>query len=511
MNNIKGVLIFLSITLITYGCGSNNVIQYPEPSNNAVSGSFISEEGEYIFGEKKYHADYGIITVPENRHNPASNFIHLPVIRIHAYVEDHQEPVFGLSGGPGQSNMIFHPVDSLLYNHDFVIVGYRGVDGSTVLNCPEVTQAFENGEEDLLSEQSLKIIGEAWVKSANRHKSLGIDLNGYTIPETIEDFEAVRKSLNYERINLISESYGTRIAYLYGVMHPKAIHRSVMIAVNPPGRFIYDPQRTDEQIKYYSELWAKDSVLAKRCPDLASTMQKVLNNMPQKWLFFSINPGKVKVVTNALLFHRNTSAMVFDSYVAAAEGDNSGLALMSLAYDYVFPDMCVWGDMATKAVSADFDSTKILSDVDQHDELLGSPMNKLLWEPMRYFHFPIEMIPDSLRSPIKSDVETLILSGNVDFSTPAENGKEFLPYLKNGKQIIMSVAGHVGDIRYLQLDATKALIADYINRGVVDTSKIKYVPMDFNVKWGFPTIAKLSLSAAGIIILLLAACVVWIL
>jgi hypothetical protein len=231
--------------------------------------------------------------------------------------------------------------------------------------------------------------------------------------------------------------------------------------------------------------------------------------MPQKWLLFSINPGKVKVVTNALLSHRNTAAMVFDSYIAAEEGDYSGLALMSLAYNYVFPDMCVWGDLAAKAVSADFDSIKIRRGIDQSDELLGSPMNKLLWEPLKYFRFPIEMIPDSLRSPVKSDVETLILSGSIDFSTPAEYGKEFLPYLKNGRQVIFSEAGHVGDIRYLQLDATKGLIADYINKGIVDTSKIKYVPMDFNVSWGFPTIAKTALYTVTAVVLLLTAGILW--
>ena len=510
--NIKRVIIFLTITLIFDGCGSSNVVQYPEPAGTAGDGNFISKEGIYEFGEIEYRADYGTITVPENRHNPKSKLIHLPVIRIHARTENFGEPIFGLAGGPGMSNMTFRPMDSLLYDHDFVMVGYRGVDGSTVLDCPEVAEAFEDGEEDLLSEQSLREIGEAWTKSANRFKSLGIDLNGYTIPETIEDFEAVGKALNYDRINLISESYGTRVAYIYGIMHPETIHRSVMIAVNPPGRFIYDPQRTDEQIKYYSRLWTKDSIMAKQCPNLAATMQKVLQNMPRKWLFFSINPGKVKVVTFALLFQRNTAAMVFDSFVAAEKGDYSGLALMSLAYDYVFPDMLVWGDLATKAVSADFDSMKIFSSDAQPDEVLGSPMNKLLWEPLKYMRFPIEMIPDSLRAPVKSNVETLILSGSIDFSTPAECGKEFLPYLKNGRQIIFSEAGHVGDIRYLQLDATKGLIADYINKGIVDTSKIKYVPMDFNVSWGFPTIAKTALGVISAVVLLLTAgIIIWIL
>lgn len=502
---MKWVIILGIISLIFYSCGSSNIIQYPEPSSTDADGSFYSKKGVFQFGEKEYKADYGTITVPENRNNDKSRLIHLPVIRIHALTENVHEPLFGLSGGPGKSNMNFHPVDSLLYDHDFVIVGYRGVDGSSVLNCPEVISAFEDGGEDLLSEQSLKEIADAWKRSISHFVSLGIDLNGYTIPETVEDLEAVRKALNYKRINLISESYGTRVAYIYGLMHPEFIHRSVMISANPPGRFIYDPKITDELIKHYSSLWTKDSAMTKLCPDLASAMRKVLKNMPKKWLCFSINPGKVKIVTFALLFNRKTAAMVFDSYVAAEKGDYSGLALMSIAYDYVFPDMFVWGDLATKAMSADLDSAKIFSSFDQTDEILDSPMNKLLWEPLKYYRLPIKMIPDSLRSLKNSDVETLILSGSVDFATPAVYGKEFLPYLKNGRQIIISEAGHVGDIRYLQLDAIKSLITNYINKGIVDTSRLKYIPMNFNVSWGFPKIAKAAIGLVGLVTLLLIA------
>jgi pimeloyl-ACP methyl ester carboxylesterase len=329
---MKWKIILFALPLITYGCRSSSIIKYPAPSSPEREGGFNSVKGVFKLGDKEYSADYGTITVPENRRSSNSRLIHLPVIRIHASAQNPLDPVFGLSGGPGMSNMTFNPVDSLLYDHDFVIVGYRGVDGSTVLDCPEVSEAFSDGGDDLLSEQSMRKIGAAWEKSFDRLISSGIDVNGYTIPETIEDFEAVRKTFNFNRINLLSESYGTRVAYLYGVLHPEVIHRSCMIGINPPGKFMYDPQVTDDQIKYYFRLWAKDSALVKQCPDLTATMQKVLHNMPEKWCLFSINPGKVKVVTFALLYQRKTAAMVFDSFISADNGDYSGLALMSMAY-----------------------------------------------------------------------------------------------------------------------------------------------------------------------------------
>lgn len=507
---MKRIIIFAMTTLVFYGCNSSNMINYPKPSNSAQDGDFYSKKGLFQLDQKKYKADYGVITVSENRSDVKSRLIHLPVIRVHSRTNEPQEPIFALSGGPGMSNMKFNPIDSLLNDHDFVVVGYRGVDGSTILDCPEVKKAFENGEDDLLDEQSLREIGKAWETCYDRLTNANIDLNGYTISETVADLEAVRKSFNYKKINLISESYGTRVAYIYGLMHPDIINRSVMIGANPPGRFIYDPQKNDELLRYYSNLWSRDSVLSKLCPNLEAMMQKVLKDMPNKWLLFSINPGKVKIVTSALLFQRKTAAMVFDAFISADKGDYSGLALMSFAYNYVFPDMFVWGDLATKALSVDFDSNKIRSIVDQPSELFGSPMNKLLWEPLNYGQFPIKMIEDSIRTTRKSSVETLILSGSLDFSTPAENAKEFIPYLENGKHVIISEAGHVGDIRYLQKSAVECLIADYINLGIVDTSEIKYIPMDFNVSFGFPALAKTALGLIIAVAILLSASLIWI-
>jgi len=42
-------------------------------------------------------------------------------------------------------------------------------------------------------------------------------------------------------------------------------------------------------------------------------------------LFFRIDPGKVKIVTFAMLFNRKTAAQAFDAWLAAENGDPSGL------------------------------------------------------------------------------------------------------------------------------------------------------------------------------------------
>ena len=96
-------------------------------------------------------------------------------------------------------------------------------------------------------------------------------------------------------------------------------------------------------------------------------------------------------------------------------------------------------------------------------------------------------------------METLLLSGSIDFSTPAEFAtRELLPYLRNGKQIVLSECGHVGDVWGVHRKTTERLIAGFYNTGVPDTSTITYVPMDFRVSWGFPRLAKMMFTAGAL-------------
>jgi hypothetical protein len=88
-------------------------------------------------------------------------------------------------------------------------------------------------------------------------------------------------------------------------------------------------------LEYDAELCAKDPECSARTTDLAETMRNVAHNMPSRWLFLPIDPGKVKITTHFGLFHRGMAARVYDAYLAAEGGDPSGLALISLMYNFM--------------------------------------------------------------------------------------------------------------------------------------------------------------------------------
>jgi len=136
-------------------------------------------------------------------------------------------------------------------------------------------------------------------------------------------------------------------------------------------------------------------------------------------------------------------------------------------------------------------------------------MSKLLCGPLRYGRWPTQQLPAKFRKQQQSDVETLLLSGSVDFSTPAENAtKELLPYLKNGRQVILSECGHFNDVWYANIENTRLIVKSFYNTGVPNTSLNAYIPMNFSVSWGFPAIAKLALGVLTFVGIALVAVIV---
>lgn len=468
------------------------------PTSRAAKNEIIWQPCEITLNGEKVTADCATLTVPENRQNPTARQISLPVMRIRATGSNPAEPIFYLTGGPGLSNMKFRPPAALLAKHDVVLVGYRGVDGSVKLDCPEVVTAIKGQNRDLFSAESQAGMAAAIANCGQRLRQEGVDLDGYTVLEVVEDMETARQALGYGRIHLLSESYGTRIAQLYAWRYPDSLFRSAMVSVNPPGRFVWEAEMIDAQLRQYADLYAQDET-RQRTPDLAETIRQVNANMPDHWLFFPINPGKVKATTFVLLFHRQTAAQVFDAYLAAAEGDASGLALMSLAYDFVFPQMFVWGDLLAKGYSADFEAQRDYSQLAAPDGIMGSPIAQLTWPGAAGWETAV--IPEIYRQAQPSDVETLLISGSVDFATPSRYAtEELLPYLTNGRQIILAEMGHVSDVMTLQPEAAAHLLATFYDTGDVDDSLFQYMPMSFAVKMSFPQIAKMIVGAIGLII-----------
>src|SRR5947207_10112456 len=305
----------------------------------AHAGKLMLHSCHYATEDGSYRADCGTLVVRENRHEPNSRLIALPVTRIRARSANPGAPIFRLEGGPGLTNMKFSKASRFADDHDVVLVGYRGVDGSVRLDCPEVESALEHST-DFLGEKSFRAYGDAFRSCAQRLTDDGVDLAGYGLAQQVDDLEAARRALGYKRVDLLSESAGTRTAMIYSWRYPTSIPRPVVIGVNPPGNFLWDAKTTDEQIRKYSALCSKDDTCRQRTDDLAATIKTTAARIPDHWFFLPIKKGNVRIASFYGLMESSpesaplSAPVTLSTLLSADHGDSSGLWFQSLLTDF---------------------------------------------------------------------------------------------------------------------------------------------------------------------------------
>ena len=455
----------------------------------AQAGDLILDPCTYSTEDGNYAADCGTLVVPENRADPDSRLIALPVTRIKARSNDPAEPIFRLQGGPGLTNMEFSRASRFADDHDVVLVGYRGVDGSVRLDCPEVVSALKHST-DFLGEASFRAYGDGLRACADRLTDDGVDLAGYGLPQQVDDLEAARVALGYDRIDLVSESAGTRTAMIYSWRYPESIHRSVMIAVNPPGHWLWDGKTTDEQIGRYAAHCANDDSCSSRTDDLAASMQRTAADIPDRWFFLPIKDGNVRVASFWGLMETTADAaegpisgpMTLGSWLAAADGDGSGFWFQSLLADLAFPESFVWGQMAAAArLDAQAASDSFSFGSLKPDSNLGDAATAFTWGGGRMADsWPAVADEDEYRTVRASNVETLLIGGELDLATPPQAAtKELLPHLPNGRQVVLPGFGHSGTFWTEQPEAGTHLINTYLASGKVDDSRYEPQAVDF--------------------------------
>jgi pimeloyl-ACP methyl ester carboxylesterase len=438
---------------------------------------------------KKFVTYKGFVDVPENNDSITLKTIQLPIYVVKSSSMQPAEPIFVLDGGPGQSNISTTHNTALLVNHDYVRVGYRGVDGSIKLNSKKIAQAMEGLHNRLLSDESLNNLELKMKDYIAELNEKGIDLSHYTIMDVIEDMEYARKALGYNKINLLSVSYGTRVALLYSYKYPEVINRSILEGANPPGHFIWWPEKTDQIITIYDSLF-KATNPANNIGSIKEAISISFQKIPKRWSCFMLDPDKIKATAFVLMFDKDNAVMAFDAfYRAAYKGDYSGLYLMQLAYDYILPGMFMWGDFFNKGLSADLQTDINYREVLRLNETtLGPNLSLLIWGSTALW--PKFTIVDEYRKVRMSQTETLIISGNLDVSTPADYAKEeLLPFLPNGHQVILKNMSHL-DIGSCQIEAFRKFITLYFDTGIVDESVFLYEDIDFKTKKRLSTMAK---------------------
>jgi pimeloyl-ACP methyl ester carboxylesterase len=476
----------------------------------AEAGDLTLEPCTYATEDGPYDADCGTLVVAEDRTAPDSRLILLPIVRVRARSADPAEPIFRLEGGPGLTNMDFDRASRLVDDRDLVLVGYRGVDGSVQLDCPEVVSVYQRAT-DVLSQGFFDAKADALRACAARFAEAGVDPARYGLLQQIEDLEVARAALGYEHINLLSESAGTRTALVYAWQHPDRIHRSVMTGVNPPGNFLLDPATTDEQVGRYASRCADDEACRARTEDLAATVRSVVADVPTRWLLWRIEPANIQAGTAVGLTEPNPTLLppgapsFIDALLSAEEGDASGLWLTSALLDELLGYLSGRGGQYAAFGNIDAGAAAAYFAAGAPDGYanLGYAATASSWAGGQLAAaWPTDPQARQHHRPRTSDVETLLIGGELDFMTPPQRATdELLPHLPNGHEVVLDGIGHNFSFWHDQPDAGTRLITTFFASGEVDASL--YTPQSVTFTPSLP-LGRLARIVIGVLVALAA-------
>ena len=171
------------------------------------------------------------LAVPLDRSEPAvGGAISLSVERLQAGLTPSSSAVIGLAGGPGQAanplaSFMAKAIAPALRTRDLIIYDQRGTGRSDPLNCEALQNplALEGAGSDVghLAEQCALQLGPA--------------RGAYTSEESVQDIEAIRQALGYEKLVLYGTSYGTKVALEYAERYPEHVEALVLDSVVLPG------------------------------------------------------------------------------------------------------------------------------------------------------------------------------------------------------------------------------------------------------------------------------------
>ena len=496
-------LVLIALVAVGLGwlhfAGDSSAVSVP---SGAHAGQLTLKPCSYETEDGNAAADCGTLVVRENRHDPDSRLIALPVTRVRAQTASPGPPIFRLQGGPGITNMQFPAASRFTPRHDVVLVGFRGVDGSSRLDCPEVDSARAHSR-DFLSDGSFEAVARAYRSCASRLGDDGVDLAGYSLPERVDDLELVRRNLGYGAVDLVSESAGTRTAMIYAWRYPRSVHRSVMIGVNPPGHFVWDAKTTGEQVRKYAALCARTADCRSRTPDLAATVRSADERIPGHWWFLPVKRGNVETAAFFGLANATTDGggplsgpLTLDTLRFIDRGDAAGAWLLSVTAQLLFPRGQVWGDVAAVGRTDAGYARRLYASGANEGPPLGSPLGDVIWAGGRLLDAwpanPDERQYDRVRD---SRVPTLLVGGALDFATPPQNAtREVLPHLPNGHQVVLPHLGHTDDFWTYEQDASTRLVEAYLGSGRVDTSRYTVNTIDFTPSVSHGAIAEIVLG-----------------
>jgi pimeloyl-ACP methyl ester carboxylesterase len=438
------------------------------------------------------------LLVPENRSDPQSNLIELAFVRFKSTAKTPGPPIVYLAGGPGGSGTgaatgsRFPLFMALREIADVIAFDQRGTGYSKPnLGCFErmampldVTPSREAVTKELRANS--RDCASYW------HDLQRVDLNAYNTNESADDLEDLRKALGAKQISLWTISYGTHLAFATMRRHPTSIHRAILAGTEGPDHTYKLPSNIQKHLEDLSELIKADPEIGKDVPDFLGLMKSVFDRLDAQPETVEITDPrtkqKVKVIVNKF---------VMQYIVASNIGTTVTARFPALFYraskgDFTNPAQ-VWLNESRRSIGSamsymmDCASGQTVA----RRERIAKEAKVTLLEDVFNFPFPnvceewkAPDLGDAFRSPLRSDVPVLFISGTLDARTPVSNAEEYRTGFTNSTHMIIEGAVH-SDPLFLSSPKIKDGMMEFLRGQPVTVTRIvgermKFAPLVAN-------------------------------
>jgi pimeloyl-ACP methyl ester carboxylesterase len=400
---------------------------------------------ETCYGVRVRDARCEVITVPENVSTGKGRAIPIRIVVLPATGEARQpDPVFFLAGGPGQAASVMAAGmagNPLRASRDLVFVDQRGTGGSNPLDC-----AFYRPEDEAAG-RFADFLPIDRVRDCRRELERVADLAQYTTAASVADLEAVRRHFGYERINIAGGSYGTRLALEYARVHGDRVRALVLdgalapSAAVPAGFGVSAQQALDGIL---DECLA-DAACKAAYPHVKAQARELFARLRTQPMETQLPDGQVFTLTadhvaealRYLTYTTQNGSRVPQLIAQAHAGDAFGF-LQALRTQ-----------RRGSPLGGLYLSITCAEDVPFADPALVVRDRETYLSDYRYrqqhaacAEWPRGAMPEASRTPVRSDVPALLVTGALDPATPPSFAEEVARTLPNSLLLTIPSGGH---------------------------------------------------------------------
>ena len=433
-------------------------------------------------------AELGRFRVPENRASGSSRKIELAFVRLPSVAKRPGLPIVWLSGGPGDSGIadLKTPILELFLElrrlGDVLVLDQRGTGLSVPrLDCPGLLLfpyhvALDRTRVLDELERQARSCAQFW-------RAEGVDLAAYNTRESAEDLEDLRTAVGAQKLRLFAASFGTQVAFAAIRAHSDRLDRATLVGVVGPDQLRRLPSDFEWELAQIARLPRRPGVPS----DVRGAINDVLRSLETRPVALEVETreaGRIRVVVGrfdlelyvrSLLSARRSIAHLPASLASMARGDFTELARVAARWRSslsppasIFTMRCASGSTRERELRI---AKEVLS------AALGSVTD--FAEERICRAWGVAPLPDEFRSPMRSSLPTLFVSGSLDGDAPEANTTEVLAGFPNGQHLRVFGAAHVG--LGFQDAVTRAAIVRFLEGGRLASLRIDLSALVFEL------------------------------